>query len=55
MLLCSIKCLKNKIKELINKKEDFKKMSKENLIQIKNNDWKNICIKYKEFFKDSLK
>lgn len=48
-------CLKNKIKELINKKEDFKKMSKENLIQIKNNDWKNICIKYKEFFKDSLK
>jgi glycosyltransferase involved in cell wall biosynthesis len=48
-------CLKDKIKELINKKEDFKEISKENLIQIKNNDWKNICLKYKEFFEDNLK
>ena len=30
-------------------------ISKENLIQVKNNDWKNICTKYKEFFEKNLK
>ena len=48
-------CLKTKVKQLINNKEDFKQISEENLIQIKNNDWKNICIKYKEFFESNLK
>lgn len=42
--------LKNKIKQLIENKHDFKELSKENLIQVKNNDWEKICRKYKEFF-----
>lgn len=51
----SKECLKEKIKEIINKKDDFQEISKENLIQVKNNDWKNICTKYKEFFENNLK
>ena len=51
----SKECLKEKIKEIINKKDDFQEISKENLIQVKNNDWKNICTKYKEFFEKNLK
>lgn len=48
-------CLKNKIKEIIAQKQDFKEISEENLIQVKNNDWSNICLKYKEFFEKNLK
>ena len=48
-------CLKNKIKEMIKNKQDFEEISKENLIQVKNNDWGNICLKYKEFFETNLK
>ena len=48
-------CLKNKIKELINNKQDFKEISEENLVQVKNNDWEKICLKYKEFFENNLK
>ena len=51
----SKECFKEKIKEIINKKDDFQEISKENLIQVKNNDWKNICTKYKEFFEKNLK
>lgn len=47
--------LKEKIKEIINKKDDFQEISEENLIQVRNNDWKNICEKYKEFFEKNLK
>lgn len=48
-------CLKNKIKDLLNNRQDFKEISQENLIQVKNNDWSNICQKYKEFFEYNLK
>lgn len=48
-------CFKEKIKKLIKNKEDFQEISKENLIQVKNNDWKIICLKYKEFFENNLK
>lgn len=42
--------LKNKIKELIKNKQDFKELSNENLIKVKNNDWEKICTRYKDFF-----
>lgn len=48
-------CLKEKIKSLINNKTIFSELSKENLIQIKNYDWKNIAQDYKEFFESNLK
>lgn len=48
-------CLKNKIKELLNNKEEMIEISQENLVRVKNNDWKNICLKYKEFFENNLK
>ena len=47
-------CLKSKIKEFITKKQNFKEISEENLVQVKNNDWSNICLKYKEFFENNL-
>lgn len=46
--------LKNKIKELLKNKKDMEEISQENLIQVKTEDWKNICKKYKEFFDDNL-
>lgn len=42
--------LKNKIKMLIKDKALMQEISQENLVQIKSEDWKNICKKYKEFF-----
>jgi len=51
----TIECLKNKLKQLINNKSDFKKISEENLIQVRKNNWSNICLKYKEFFENNLK
>lgn len=51
----TIECLKNKIKQLLSNKQHFKEISQENLVKIKNNDWSNICLKYKKFFENSLK
>ena len=48
-------CMKDKIKLLIDNKDEFNQLSIENLEQIKNNDWKNICLKYKMFFENNLK
>ncbi len=47
-------CLKSKIKEMIENRDDMKKISEENLEKIKNFDWKNICKKYKKFFDEIL-
>lgn len=47
-------CLKDSIKQLIQNKEQFKEISKENIIRVKSNDWKNICLKYDEFFKNNF-
>lgn len=46
-------CLKEKIKELITKNE-FEVLSKENIANIKNNDWTKISLKYNEFFEKIL-
>lgn len=46
-------CLKEKIKELINT-NSFEVLSKENLEQIKNNDWTRISLQYSEFFEKIL-
>ena len=43
-------CLKNKLKYLIEHRELFKELQKENLEQIKKWTWKEISIKFKEFF-----
>jgi len=43
-------CLKEKIKELLNNKEEFRKLSQENLDKIKNWDWQKISEEYKKFF-----
>lgn len=50
----SKECLKNKIKDLITKKE-FKKLSQENLESIKQWDWKIISVQYRKFFEEILK
>lgn len=46
--------LKEKIKQLIANKHYFKILSKENIEQIKKWDWKEICLKYKEFFESNM-
>lgn len=46
--------LKSKIKELLKDKIQMQEMSQENLIQVKTEDWKNICKEYKEFFDNKL-
>lgn len=46
--------LKEKIKQLIKNKEMFKILSNENLERIKKWDWKEICLKYKEFFDSNI-
>lgn len=48
-------CLKNKLKKLIENKEYFEELSKENLEQIKKWDWKIISLQYKKFFDENLK
>lgn len=48
-------CLKSKLKKLIENKEYFEELSKENLEQIKKWDWKTISLQYKEFFDENLK
>lgn len=48
-------CLKSKMKKLIENKEYFEELSKENLEQIKKWDWKIISLQYKEFFDENLK
>lgn len=50
----SKEALKEKIKQLIENKQHFKTLSNENLEQIKKWDWKEICLKYKEFFDSNL-
>ncbi len=47
-------CLKEKIKQLMNNKEEFKEISEENRLQVKNNDWKIICSQYQVFFESNL-
>lgn len=51
----SKECLKNKIKMLLEHKENLSKMSKENLEQIKQFDWNVICNQYNNFFENILK
>lgn len=46
--------LKDKIKELLNNKSEFKDLSEENLEQIKLWDWKIIAKGYKEFFENNM-
>lgn len=46
--------LKDKIKELLNNKSEFKDLSEENLEQIKLWDWKIIAKCYKEFFENNM-
>lgn len=46
--------LKEKIKQLIENKQYFKILSNENLEQIKKWDWKEICLKYREFFDSNI-
>lgn len=46
----SKECLKAKIKELLNNKEEFRKLSQENLEKIKDWDWQKIAEEYKKFF-----
>lgn len=50
----SKEALKEKIKQLIENKQYFKILSNENLEQIKKWDWKEICLKYKEFFESNM-
>lgn len=47
--------LKSKIIELIDNKEQFKTLSKENLEQIKDWDWKKKCEDFKKYFDKCLK
>lgn len=46
--------LKDKIKQLMTNKQYFKILSKENMEQIKKWDWKEISLKYKEFFESNI-
>lgn len=50
----SKECLKEKIKQLMNHKEEFKEISEENRLQVKGNDWKIICSQYQTFFESNL-
>lgn len=47
--------LKEKIIDLLNNKEKFEILSKENLDQIKNWSWEKKCEQFKEFFDESIK
>jgi glycosyltransferase involved in cell wall biosynthesis len=47
-------CLKKKIKDLLNNKAEFQKLSQENLERIKDWDWKEISKEYKKFFEKIL-
>ena len=47
-------CLKERIKYLINNKTKLKELSEENMVQVQNNDWKKICLKYEEFFEKNF-
>ena len=47
--------LKEKIIDLLNNKEKFEILSKENLDQIKNWSWEKKCEQFKEFFDKSIK
>ncbi len=47
-------CLKEKLVELINQRELFEELSKENLERIKKYDWKIISKKLKNFYDDAL-
>ena len=46
--------LKNKLITLLNKKELFEELSKENLEQIKQWTWEEKCNQFKEFFNRNL-
>ena len=47
-------CLKNKLKELLNDKKQFKELSQENLGQRENWSWEKKCDQFKEFFEKNL-
>ena len=47
--------LKAKLIKLLNNKEQFKELSEENLIQIKEWTWEKKCYQFKEFFNQNLK
>lgn len=47
--------LKDKIKRIIENKQDFEILSKENLERVKEWDWKKISKQYKEFFESNMK
>ncbi len=47
--------LKEKIKQILKKPEQWEKLSKENLEQIKNWSWEEKCEQFKEFFDISIK
>lgn len=46
--------LKDKIKTLIKRPQDLKKLSEENIEQIKDWSWKKQIMKFKEFFDGNL-
>ena len=46
--------LKNAIKSIIKKKQDFEEISKENIEKVKQWDWKVIAQQYKEFFESNM-
>ena len=48
-------CLKEKIKQLVENKNEYKSLSEENLQQITNFDWSKIALQYREFFKKLYK
>lgn len=47
--------LKEKIVQLIENKEDWQKLSQENLQEIQKWSWKEKCNQFKEFFEDAIK
>ena len=47
-------CLKEKIKLMIANKDELKKISNENLIEVKKFDWKNVCEKFKSFIEENI-
>ena len=51
----TVECMKNKIKELLNNPRDFKKLSMENLKQIKKWSWDEKAKDFKKFFDSCLK
>ncbi len=46
--------LKEKLTKLIENKEELKQIAEENLVQVKQFDWKKICLEYEEFFESNL-